>query len=83
MDAEERARELSPCTCGKDLPARMRERGLHFANCPAENQPDIADAIAAAYNQGLEDAAKVADDLDDPEDCWRIAAAIRALKKEG
>ena len=55
----ERARELSPCTCWDvnaphpDFERGPLKDGSHYANCPSENQQDIAEALATARRAGV------------------------------
>lgn len=63
MNTEERAQRIAHCTCGKELPARMRERGDHFSNCHVELVPEIMAALTGTRTAALREAAAVARDM--------------------
>ena len=46
MTEKKQAEQLSPCTCEPAL------KSGHYANCPSENQADIAEALEAARKAG-------------------------------
>lgn len=62
MTARKVAEQIAFCTCGPDLPAKMRANGKHFANCPVELVDDIEAALTRARLAALAEAAKVADE---------------------
>ena len=84
-DAEKMAAELLPCECGGD-----EYHFEHAGMCRANYRPEVAAALRAARNEGLEEGAKTADELfglgHHPvliSGALQAASAIRSMKDAG
>lgn len=78
---DRKAAELLPCTCSVMYPHSGRGVGEHSSLCPGYNRAEVATALRAAYQSGLEAAAKIVIRRESiyAED---IAQQIRTLKEQ-